>query len=73
MNHPEVEIRNREGRNPEVAQRVADEYRWGFVTDIEQETAPRGLNEDGDPAHLARRRASPNSCWTGASRRIVTG
>src|SRR5512135_765711 len=22
------------------------EYKWGFVTDIEQETIPRGLNED---------------------------
>src|SRR5438094_9596948 len=22
------------------------EYKWGFVTDIEAETAPRGLNED---------------------------
>lgn len=22
------------------------EYKWGFVTDIESETAPRGLSED---------------------------
>jgi Fe-S cluster assembly protein SufB len=32
-------------RNPELARRVADEYRWGFVTDIEQDTAPLGLDE----------------------------
>jgi Fe-S cluster assembly protein SufB len=25
---------------------VAQEYQWGFVTDIEAETVPRGLNED---------------------------
>ncbi|MFN3750890.1 MAG: Fe-S cluster assembly protein SufB [Thiobacillus sp.] len=33
-------------RNPELRRRVDDEYRWGFVTDIEQETVPKGLNED---------------------------
>jgi len=32
--------------NAEVRKRVADEYRWGFVTDIEQETVPAGLSED---------------------------
>jgi len=26
--------------------RVAQEYKWGFVTDIESETIPKGLNED---------------------------
>jgi Fe-S cluster assembly protein SufB len=25
---------------------VTQEYQWGFVTDIESETVPRGLNED---------------------------
>jgi Fe-S cluster assembly protein SufB len=25
---------------------VTQEYKWGFVTDIEAETVPRGLNED---------------------------
>jgi hypothetical protein len=29
-------------RNPELRSRVSDEYRWGFVTDIEQETVPKG-------------------------------
>src|SRR5690348_2180849 len=25
---------------------VASEYKWGFVTDIEEDRAPKGLNED---------------------------
>jgi len=29
-----------------IDQEVAQEYRWGFVTDIEQETLPPGLDED---------------------------
>ena len=29
-----------------LAQATAGEYRWGFVTDIESETIPRGLSED---------------------------
>ena len=41
-----AEVRRSNERNPELRSRVADEYRWGFVTDIEQETVPKGLNED---------------------------
>ena len=26
--------------------KALDKYKYGFVTDIEMETAPRGLNED---------------------------
>src|SRR2546422_11456268 len=29
-----------------LEERVQQEYKWGFVTDIEQEMAPVGLNED---------------------------
>jgi len=29
-----------------IDQEVAQEYKWGFVTDVEQETLPPGLNED---------------------------
>ena len=29
-----------------IDEHVAQEYKWGFVTDIEQETLPPGLNED---------------------------
>ena len=25
---------------------ITQEYKWGFVTDIEADTVPRGLNED---------------------------
>ena len=36
--------------NAETTARVAemgnDRYKYGFVTDIEMETAPKGLNED---------------------------
>jgi hypothetical protein len=31
---------------PTVEALVAQDYKWGFVTDIEAETVPRGLNED---------------------------
>jgi len=31
---------------PDIEQLANQEYKWGFVTDIEQETIPRGLNED---------------------------
>src|SRR5687767_2240254 len=33
-------------RNPEVHDAVAKDYEWGFVSDVEQEFAPKGLNED---------------------------
>ncbi len=35
-------------RNPEAAAAVAEasKYKWGFTSDIEQEFAPKGLNED---------------------------
>src|SRR5512143_1165498 len=49
MNHAELdrsEVRRPGERNPELRSRVADAYRWGFVTDIEQETVPKGLGED---------------------------
>ena len=28
-----------------IDQEVAQEYKWGFVTDVEQETLPPGLDE----------------------------
>jgi Fe-S cluster assembly protein SufB len=33
-------------RNAEAHAAAAKEYEWGFVSDIEQEFAPKGLNED---------------------------
>jgi len=33
--------------NTETIQKLAQqEYKWGFVTDIEEERIPKGLNED---------------------------
>ena len=32
--------------NAALREHIDREYRWGFVTDIEQETVPAGLNED---------------------------
>ena len=43
MSQPEVS--HPDARNAELRSRVADEYRWGFVTDIEQEVVPKGLSE----------------------------
>ena len=32
--------------NNDLQRQLAEQYRWGFVTDIEQDTAPLGLSED---------------------------
>jgi Fe-S cluster assembly protein SufB len=32
--------------NREAREAIAKEYEWGFSSDIEQEFAPKGLNED---------------------------
>nr|WP_294848754.1 Fe-S cluster assembly protein SufB [uncultured Sphingomonas sp.] len=37
----ETEITNREAREA-----IAKDYEWGFVSDVEQDFAPKGLNED---------------------------
>nr|HQV34523.1 Fe-S cluster assembly protein SufB [Calditrichia bacterium] len=29
-----------------IQSRIKQEYKWGFTTDIDMETAPKGLNED---------------------------
>jgi len=33
-------------KNQELRERVDRDYEWGFVSDVEQEFAPKGLNED---------------------------
>src|SRR5688572_18814809 len=33
-------------KNRELREKVAQDYEWGFSSDIEQEFAPKGLNED---------------------------
>ena len=33
-------------KNAELREKIAQDYEWGFVSDIEQEFAPKGLGED---------------------------
>jgi len=33
-------------KNRELKERVDKDYEWGFVSDVEQEFAPKGLSED---------------------------
>ena len=37
---------NEQVTNREARAAIAKEYEWGFSSDIEQEFAPKGLNED---------------------------
>ncbi|WP_343344420.1 Fe-S cluster assembly protein SufB [Sphingomicrobium sp. XHP0239] len=39
-------LTDREQRNPEAREALDKDYEWGFSTDIEQDFAPKGLNED---------------------------
>jgi Fe-S cluster assembly protein SufB len=40
------------------------EYKWGFVTDIEADAIPRGLNEDVVRL-ISAKKGSPSGCWNG--------
>ena len=33
-------------KNREIRDKIAQDYEWGFVSDVEQEFAPKGLSED---------------------------
>ena len=33
-------------QNRELKETIAKDYEWGFVSDVEQEFAPKGLSED---------------------------
>ena len=33
-------------KNRELKETISKDYEWGFVSDVEQEFAPKGLNED---------------------------
>ena len=61
-------------KNRELRDKIAQDYEWGFVSDVEQEFAPKGLNEDtirfisgkkGEPEWMLdwrlKRSASPTS------------
>ena len=51
---------------------VNKEYKYGFVTDIESDVAPKGLNEDIIRLISAKKR-SPSGCSSGGSRRSAAG
>jgi len=42
----DAESRSVESRNPELVELAQRDYEWGFVTDIEEESLPPGLDED---------------------------
>jgi len=44
---------------------VQQPYKYGFVTDIESEVVPAGLDEDVIRL-IPPRRASRSGCWSGA-------
>ena len=48
------------------------EYKWGFVTDIEADAIPRGLNEDVIRL-ISAKKEEPDGCWNGGSRPTATG
>jgi Fe-S cluster assembly protein SufB len=59
----------------ETADQVAtlgEKYKYGFVTDIEMEVTPKGLNEDVVRL-ISARRTSRNGCWNGGSARSAAG
>ena len=48
------------------------DYRYGFVTDIEAERAPEGLNED-TVKFISAKKDDPNGYWNGALRHSKHG
>src|SRR6476646_2728196 len=45
--HPDgTRAMNEAVKNRELKEKIAQDYEWGFSSDIEQEFAPKGLNED---------------------------
>ena len=61
-----------EPTKPEIADESGDKYKYGFVTDIDADTAPKGLNEDiirlisakkGEPEWLLERRLKAFEFW----------
>ncbi len=58
--------------SPEIIDESGDKYKYGFVTEIESETAPKGLNPDiirlisakkGEPEWLLERRLKAFEFW----------
>jgi Fe-S cluster assembly protein SufB len=49
-----------------------DQYKYGFVTDIESDKAPKGLSED-IVRFISAKKTEPNGCWPGGWRPIGAG
>ena len=47
-------------------------YKYGFISAIESDMAPKGLNED-TVRFISPRRKSRSGCWSGGSRLFVVG
>ena len=45
----------------EIYQLVDQDYKYGFITDIESDTLPPGLNEDVI-REISERKGEPNGC-----------
>ena len=57
----------------EVLEEFANrDYEWGFITDIEADSAPPGLNEE-IIRFISVKKTSPNLCSRRGSRPIATG
>ncbi len=50
--------------NSDIKQAVLADYKYGFVTDIEADAAPRGLNEE-IIRFISAKKMNRNGCWTG--------
>ena len=48
--------------NQVVKDVAAQEYKYGFVTDVESEVAPPGLSEE-TVRFISARRTNQNGCW----------
>lgn len=47
---------------PEIEDFSGNKYKYGFVTDIEADTAPKGLNEDIIRL-ISAKKTNRNGCW----------
>ena len=56
----------------EIQELANREYKYGFVTDVETDTMPRGLNED-IVRLISAKKKEPEVCWNGGSRPFATG
>ena len=56
----------------ELEDLTSQEYKYGWTTDIEQDSAPPGLNED-IVRFISAKKKNRNGCSNGASRPTATG